>query len=174
MARVAYVGPEQAAPEVREIYEQKLKGQPGNFQKALAHRPQLLAAFIPFYGSIGKAIGRRLYEMAYIRVALLNGCQYCLQHHLAASGKAGLSAEELQQLKDPDTAPFSPQEKAVLRYVDKLTRTPGNVAAEADALKQHFTDEQMVDLTATIALANFTNRISNGLAIELEIAAQAI
>ena len=42
MARVGYIEPAQASPEVREIYEQKLKGKPGNIQKALAHRPELL------------------------------------------------------------------------------------------------------------------------------------
>jgi hypothetical protein len=42
MARIALVEAEQAAPEVKEIYEQKLKGKPGNVQKPLAHRPDML------------------------------------------------------------------------------------------------------------------------------------
>jgi hypothetical protein len=42
MARIALIEPEQATPEVKEIYEQKLKGKPGNVQKALAHRPEML------------------------------------------------------------------------------------------------------------------------------------
>ena len=38
MARIALIEPAEASPEVKEIYEQKLKGKPGNVQKALAHR----------------------------------------------------------------------------------------------------------------------------------------
>jgi len=76
MARVAYIEPDQASPEVREIYDQALKGKPGNVQKALAQRPAALKAFLAFYGSIGRALDRRLYEMVYIRVSMLNGCHY--------------------------------------------------------------------------------------------------
>ena len=76
MARVAYIEPEQAPPEVREIYDQLLKGKPGNAQKAMAQRPAALKAFLAFYSSIGRALDRRLYEMVYIRVSMLNGCHY--------------------------------------------------------------------------------------------------
>ncbi|HYY69572.1 MAG TPA: hypothetical protein VE734_07560, partial [Terriglobales bacterium] len=61
---------------VKEIYEKVFKGKPGNIQKALAQQPKLLQSFLPFYGSIGRSLGHRLYEMIYIRVALLNNCQY--------------------------------------------------------------------------------------------------
>lgn len=53
-----------------------LKGKPGNIQKALAHRPDLLASFLPFYVSVGKSLDRRLYELIYPRVSILNGCNY--------------------------------------------------------------------------------------------------
>jgi len=76
MARVSYVEPENAPPEVKEIYGKALKGRPGNIQKALAHQPKLLKSFPPFYASIGHALGQRLYEMIYIRVSVINGCQY--------------------------------------------------------------------------------------------------
>jgi alkylhydroperoxidase family enzyme len=76
MARVSYVEPQQAPPEVKTIYEQKLKGKPNNLQKALAHRPELLTRFIDFYGSVGRALDRRLYELVYIRVAMVNNCEY--------------------------------------------------------------------------------------------------
>jgi len=76
MARVSYVEMEQAPPEVREIYEQKLKGKPGNIQKALAHRPELLKNFLNFYGSVGKSLDRRLFELLYLKVSMVNHCQY--------------------------------------------------------------------------------------------------
>ncbi len=76
MARLPYVEMENAPPEVREIYEKMLGGKPGSVQKLLAHRPEVLRNFLAFYGSVGRALPRRLYEMVYIRVSALNGCHY--------------------------------------------------------------------------------------------------
>lgn len=76
MARISLVEPENASPEVKEIYEKALKGKPGNIQKALAHRPEALKAFMAFYASVGRSLERKLYEEIYIRVSWLNGCNY--------------------------------------------------------------------------------------------------
>jgi len=76
MARISLVEPENASPEVKEIYEKALKGKPGNIQKALAHRPEALKTFMSFYASVGRSLDRKLYEEIYIRVSWLNGCNY--------------------------------------------------------------------------------------------------
>ena len=76
MARISLVQPDTAPTEVKEIYDKVLKGKPGNVQKALAHRPEALKNFLAFYGSVGKALDRKLYEMIYIRVSFLNSCHY--------------------------------------------------------------------------------------------------
>ena len=83
MARLPYVEMQDALPEVREIYETALRGKPGSVQKLLAHRPEVLRTFLAFYGTVGRTLDRRIYEMVYIRVSMINGCHYCLQHHLA-------------------------------------------------------------------------------------------
>jgi alkylhydroperoxidase family enzyme len=74
MTRISLIEPAQASPEVKEIYESKLKGKPGNIQKALAHRPAMLGNFLGFYASVGQSIDRKLYEAVYLRVSLINGC----------------------------------------------------------------------------------------------------
>lgn len=76
MARVGYIEPQSASPEVKKIYDEKLKGKPGNIQKALANQPKVLDAFLSFYGSIGRSLERKLYELIYIRISIINGCQY--------------------------------------------------------------------------------------------------
>jgi alkylhydroperoxidase family enzyme len=56
-----------------------------------------------------------------------------------------------------------------LRYAEKITRGPtSDAGAEADALKQHFSDPEIVDLVAEVALVNFTNRVTDGLGLEVE------
>jgi len=76
MARISYVEPAQAPPEVKEIYDTALKGKPGNIQKAIAHRPDILKNFLAFYASVGRHMERRLYELVYIRVSMVNQCHY--------------------------------------------------------------------------------------------------
>ena len=76
MARIKLVEPEAASPEVKEIYEKVLKGKPGNVHKALAQRPEIFKNFLSFYSSVGRGLEKRFYEMVYIRVSMLNHCQY--------------------------------------------------------------------------------------------------
>ncbi len=76
MARISLISPEGANPEVKEIYEKTLRGKPGNVQKALAHRPEMLKNFLSFYTSVGRSLDRKLYELIYIRVSLINRCHY--------------------------------------------------------------------------------------------------
>ena len=85
MVRISLIEREQASPEVAEIYDKVLRGKPGNAQKALAHRPEMLKNFLSFYASVGRSLDRKLYESIYLRVSLINSCHYCSQHHVASS-----------------------------------------------------------------------------------------
>jgi len=76
MARISLIEPEQASPEVKEIYEKLLRGKVGNVQKAMAHRPEALKSFLAFYASVGRSLDRKLYEQIYIRVSMINNCHY--------------------------------------------------------------------------------------------------
>ncbi|HLK33083.1 MAG TPA: hypothetical protein VKT29_08330 [Terriglobales bacterium] len=98
-----------------------------------------------------------------------------MQHHLASSKRAGLNEEDWKALKDPKTAEFGAQTKAALAFAEKLTRTPWEIGdADITALKQHFTDEQIVDLDLLVGLANLTNRFTDPLGLELEFAAEKV
>lgn len=175
MARIPLVQPENAPPEVQEIYEKVLRGKPGNVQKAIAHRPEVLKNFLAFYGSVGKTLDRKLYELVYMRVSLLNSCNYCLQHHVASSKRSGLTPDDWSALKTGDYSRFSPKEQAALAYTEKLTRSSPDITdADVATLKKHFSDAEIVDLHLLIGLANLTNRFTDPLGLELEFAAQAI
>ena len=79
-----------------------------------------------------------------------------------------MSAEQIAALKEPggrrNSTLFDPSERALLRFTDLLTSHPGNIDdVDVDALKEHFDDEQIVELVLTIATANWTNRVNDGL-----------
>ena len=175
MARISLIESENAAPEVKEIYEKTLRGKPGNAQKALAHRPDLLKNFLAFYASVGRSLDRKLYEMIYLRVSFINGCHYCQQHHVASSKRVGLTPEDWKALKDGNYARFTEKEQTALAYTEKLTRTPRDITdADFEKLKKHFSDAETVDLHLLIGLANLTNRFTDPLGLELEFPEQKI
>ncbi|MGE0405195.1 MAG: carboxymuconolactone decarboxylase family protein [Candidatus Korobacteraceae bacterium] len=172
MARVELIQPESASQEVMHIYEHRLKGRPAEVHKAMAHLPQTLTSFLAFYTTVGRTIERRLYELVYIRVAQVNGCNYCMQQHAASAKRANiLTDEDLQQLQNPAaSAAFSDTEKAVLAFAEKLTRTSSAMNDEdSESLRRHgFNDAQIVDLHLLVGLANLTNRFTDPLALKLE------
>ena len=169
MPRVSYVEAGKASPEVQEIYDNTFKGKPGNFQKLLAHRPEVLKTFLPFYASVGRSLERRLYEIVYVRVSMINACNYCMQHHLAGSKRVGVTPAEWQALKSGDYGKFSPKEQAALKFAEKITRESRNVGdADFAALKEHFSEDQIVDLNMLVGLINLTNRVTDPLGAEVE------
>jgi len=175
MARISLVAPETASPEVKEIYEKALRGKPGNAQKAIAHRPEMLKNFLTFYASVGRSLDRKLYEMIYLRVSLINQCHYCTQHHLASSKRVGLTAEDWAALRAGDYSRYAPKEQVALAYIEKLTRTPHEITnADFASLKKEFSEPEIVDIHLLAGLANLTNRFTDPLALELEFPEEKI
>lgn len=175
MARISLIGLENAPPEVREIYETTLRGKPGNVQKALAHRPEMLKNFLAFYGTVGRSLDRKLYEFIYLRVSFINGCRYCTQHHVASSKRVGLTAVDWAALKTGDLSRYSGKERIALTYVEKLTRAPHEITdTDFGELKDHFADPEIVDIHMLTGLANLTNRLTDPLGLELEFPEEKI
>ena len=175
MTRIHLIATEEASLEVREIYDNALRGKPGNVQKALAHRPEMLKNFLSFYASVGRSLERKLYELIYLRVSLINECRYCTQHHVAASKRAGLTAEDWAELRAGNYSRYSEKERAALNYVEKLTRAPHEISEDDfDDLKKHFSEPEIVDIHMLAGLANLTNRVTDPLGLELEFPEEKI
>jgi len=175
MARISLISMESANAEVKEIYEKTLRGKPGNAQKALAHRPEMLKSFLSFYASVGRSLDRKLYELIYLRVSLINGCHYCIQHHVASSKRVGLTAEDWSALKAGDYSRYSDKERAALVYIEKLTRTPHDISdSDFAPLSKDFSEPEIVDIHLLTGLANLTNRFTDPLGLEVEFAEEKI
>jgi uncharacterized peroxidase-related enzyme len=175
MARVSLIGPETASQEVRQIYDSTLRGKPGNVQKALAHRPEMLKNFLAFYASVGRSLDRKLYDLIYLRVSLINQCHYCTQHHVASSKRVGLTAEDWTALKAGNYSRYGEKERAALTYIEKLTRAPHEITeTDFDELKKNFSEPEIIDIHMLAGLANLTNRMTDPLGLELEFREEKI
>jgi alkylhydroperoxidase family enzyme len=64
---------------------------------------------------------------------------------------------------------FSAFEKLVIEYAEQMTKTPVEIPDELfAALRQHFNEAQMVELTAAIAWENYRARFDHAFGIEAQ------
>jgi uncharacterized peroxidase-related enzyme len=143
---------------------EKRSGRPNHFFRTMANRPEVLKNFVPFYGAIMGAgsVDRRTKELVYLTVSYANKCAYCTAAHVASGRKAGVTEDEMHALQSEQNGGFSAPERAAIEYARELTRT-ADAAQTRDALSAPYNDEQIVEITLVAAMANFTNRLNNGL-----------
>ncbi len=68
-----------------------------------------------------------------------------------------------------DSKLFSPMERVALEYAERITTTGQKVDDALFAeLKKHFTEAQIVELTAAIAMENFRSKFNPPLGIEAQ------
>jgi uncharacterized peroxidase-related enzyme len=165
---VSPISNESAAPEVQPILD-KLTHVFGKvpFFGAMARVPDAFAAFMPFYSAVIErgTVERKYKELAYLKASLINGCEYCFRAHSASGKKNGVTDVQLQGLAFFHRSPaFDAKEKAVLLYSERVTRGAAGIRPNAlEELKQYFNEDQIVELTLAIAMANFTNRFNDAL-----------
>ena len=164
MARVTYVSRDQVEEPARSIYEsaEQKMGLVINFSKALAHNGHVLQGFMNLTGALARSeLSPVLRELAFLKASELNGCDYCRHYHHAAGRKAGLSERQVNDLEEFETSDcYDDRQRAAIRFAEQVTRhvrADDHVIAE---LKQFLSDRELVELTATVALANFTNRVA--------------
>ena len=80
-----------------------------------------------------------------------------------------MSAEKFDALADAATSPlFSALERRVLRYAEEMTRAVQVDPELVEALRRDLGEAALVQLTLSIAAANFTNRFNEALGTDLE------
>ena len=84
--------------------------------------------------------------------------------------QAGASDEKIRQIPEWRTsALFSPMERDALEYAERVTITGEKVDDDLFArLRGPFTEAQVVELTAAIALENFRSKFNPALGIEAQ------
>ena len=81
-----------------------------------------------------------------------------------------MPTEKLDALPEYESSPlFDELERLVIRYAEQMTVRVQVDGALVEALKQHLTPQQLVQLTLSIAAANFTTRFNEALGTELEV-----
>jgi AhpD family alkylhydroperoxidase len=128
--------------------------------------PDAMKAMIALEGAIAKlGLEPALLDLVKLRASQINGCAYCVDLHSSDLRKKGATERQLYAVAVWRETPFfSPRERAALAWTEALTLLPQTHApgADFDALGQHFSEREMVDLTVAIGAINTWNRLSVG------------
>ena len=82
----------------------------------------------------------------------------------------GASEEKVRTVDQAATSPlFDEVERAAIAYAEAMTITGQRVSADLFArIRKHFTEPQIVELTAAVALENFRSKFNVALGIEAQ------
>jgi AhpD family alkylhydroperoxidase len=123
-----------------------------------AHQPKMMFGMGKFNQAVrkGRSVDQRLKNLVELKGAQMIGCEFCVDLGSQICRNSGLSDDELLALpRYHQSALFSDREKLALDYTVAVMRTPVEVTDELfDKLRQHFSDEQLVEITALLTLVN--------------------
>jgi len=170
MARIQGVRQEQAGPIVKLAYRfmrkgmKKLTGREAAHGSGIepveiwAHQPKMMSGMGKFQQAVrkGSSVDERLKYLVELKGAQMIGCEFCVDLGSQICRNSGFSDEELLALpRYRQSDLFTEREKLALDYTVAVMRTPVEVTDELFArMKEHFTDEQLVEITALLTVVN--------------------
>ncbi len=180
MARVKMITPESAEGETKNVYDGVMRqwGRISNFSKVLAHQPAALAGWMLPNQSIRLDNVKsdpdyvKIQQLVIIRTSALNKSAYCMSHNVPLGRKVGLTPEQIATVQDGSymTSPhLDERQKAAVRWAEAVTTMKARDDDEAfAAMKRHFTEKQIVELTVFCGMWNYSNRLCEALHVDLE------
>ncbi|MBI2226882.1 MAG: carboxymuconolactone decarboxylase family protein [Betaproteobacteria bacterium] len=132
--------------------------------------PRAFLAMAAMYGALDRKsspIDPDLRALILVRVSQINWCSFCIDINSATCLKRGVSEEKLAALPQfAESALFDEREKAALHYAEAMTDSnrhsdPALIAR----LRQHFSDDAIIELTALIAYQNMSSKFNAALGV---------
>jgi alkylhydroperoxidase family enzyme len=95
------------------------------------------------------------------------GCTWCTDYGYYEGMHEGIDPRKVRAVPSwRESSLFDERERAVLEYAEATTMTPAEVSADCtERLHRHFSDAEIVELAAWVALENFRSRFNAGLGL---------
>ena len=113
----------------------------------------------------GCGLESSLLELVKLRASMINGCAYCVDMHTKDARLAGETEQRLYAVAVWHETPFfTPRERAALSWTDALTDLAHQDVTDElfHAVRMHFGEQELVDLTMAVIAINGWNRLSVG------------
>jgi uncharacterized peroxidase-related enzyme len=164
MNRLEPLNPVDAQGKVKTLLD-AVKSQFGVYPtmfRIAAQSPVGLETMLSMFGTLaGGTLGPKVQEQLAISVSQFNECDWCLSAHTAIGRKHGLSQAELDAARSAESS--DPKANAALELANRVLSTRGNIDdSDISAVRNAgFTDGQVVEIIANVALTVFTNYLNN-------------
>lgn len=148
MARIPYVDPERASSSMREALDVV---PPLNVFRMLAHAESAFWPYVDYNAVLlaGLELDPVLRELAILRVAALDRCEYERVHHEGIARQVGATEKQVVTAVDPKGASDG-TEGLVYRLVAEIVRDNGGSAETTVALHEALGARQVVELVMAI------------------------
>lgn len=173
MAHVSEVSETAIPDDLRELYR-KFTSDYGDFTnqvRVVAHSP---AAFRHLYGLLDdwrrtSTLPRRLVEIAVVTASRVNECAYCVGHHGRALIELGLARETVDGILESEPPGLDDKERLVRDYARLVAERAWGIRDKTfEALKRHFSDAEIVELTIRIGICILFNKLNQALGLDIE------
>ena len=144
-----------------------------NSVRTMSRRPKVAKAFTELNMAVMECHGSVTPEfkriIGYI-TSFISGCRYCQAHTILGSQRFGADEDRLKDAWNYENSDhFTDAEKAALKYAHAAASIPNAVDDEIAAeLHKHWEDDDIVEITAVIALFGYLNRWNDSMGSALE------
>ena len=174
MARVTPLAAD-ANPDLQESFGQyaKLLGYVPNSVLIMQHKPKMVKALALLAQSVwdpASKVPLGFKRLVAYMASRKHGCKYSMAHAAEAAHRAGIDDAKLDAVIDyRSSALYNDAERVALEFAEAAAAQPNAVTDELMArLKQHWSDEQIVEFAGAVSLNGFLNRWNDTIAPALE------
>jgi alkylhydroperoxidase family enzyme len=151
-------------------YAKRKFGQPVQPAAAAGHHSGVLVAMGALETAAEKGwkkLDPTLRWLAIQQASTLIGCSWCIDFGYYEGMNQGIDPEKVRAAPAwRDSTLFDERERLVLEYAEQATVHPVEVSEDCAArLHEHFSDAEIVELAAWVALENFRSRFNAGLGL---------
>jgi uncharacterized peroxidase-related enzyme len=174
MARVTPMAAD-ANPDLQESFGQyaKLLGYVPNSVLIMQHKPKMVKALALLAQSVwdpASKVPLGFKRLVAYMASRKHGCNYSMAHAAEAAHRAGIDDAKLDAVIDyRSSALYNEAERVALEFAEAAASQPNAVTDELMArLKQHWSEEQIVEFAGAVSLNGFLNRWNDTIAPALE------
>lgn len=155
MSRLQPLTPDTATGAAREMLGELVDrhGEVGEMVRTMAHSPAVLGGYLQLSRSMKRAkLDRRISERISIAVQVRQGCQLCLDSHVAAARSLGVDDDEIERARRGTAA--DPAVAAMVAFGLRVYVEPTSITDdEIESLQRHgYRDREISDVTGVVAL----------------------
>lgn len=171
MARLPFQSIESATGSNKDVFAafQKAIGTVPNMTRVMANSPAVLQSYAQFSGAMGSAkLPAKIREQIALLTAESNACTYCLSAHSVLGKLVGLNQAQIDGARRLESS--DPRTFAALKFAQAIIDLRGGIGnADITAARAAgFSDAELAEIVASVALNFFTNFFNRAFDVDVD------